>query len=384
LYKPVCMKGKKWRSRKPVKVLLYCVYLFVIVFIGLEIILRIYNPFHLRLKGDKIILPINQRQTITNSINPKLDPVVTNVRNGLGFRGPEWPDDGKKHLSIITIGGSTTECHFLNDQYTWPYVLGQKLADSLNNVWLNNAGMDGHSTYGHLIMLNDHVKKLHPSVVLFLTGINDVETASPSFHDNLSTKGAWSDFKHYIFENSEVLNLLLNLSRGWRAQRFNNTTHEMTVLNNDQLLRLPDSVINKRVANQKPYLTAYRSRLQQLADTCIANHILPVLVTQPNQFGVGKDSLTGADLELFDVEPGLNGKLIWRILEEYNEVVRNLGREKQIPVIDLAHLLPKNSVYFYDASHFTNAGAEKVASLLAADLLPVLEQQFPEYGKGRR
>lgn len=379
MYKPVCMKGKKMIARKPVRILLYCLYLLVIVFIALEIILRFYNPFHLRLKGDKIILPVNQQLTITNRINPKLDSVIVNTRNGIGFRGPGLPADGKKHLSLITVGGSTTECHFLNDQYTWPFLLGQKLRDSLNDVWLNNAGMDGHSTYGHLIMLNDHIKKLRPSVVIFLTGINDVETASPSFHDNLSTKGAWSDFKHYIFENSEVLNLLLNLSRGWRAQKFNNTSHKMIVLNNDKQLNIPDSVINKRLLDQKPYLIAYRSRLLQLADTCKAHQIMPVFLTQPNQFGTGKDSLTGANLALFEVEPGLNGKLMWGMLEEYNEVVRSLGKEKQLPVIDLARLLPKNSIYFYDASHFTNAGAEKVASLLAAELIPLLEKQFPTY-----
>lgn len=375
------MKGKRMIASKPVRMLLYWIYLLVVVFILLEIILHLYNPFHLRLKGDKIMLPINQQQTITNTINPKLDPVIVNTRNGLGFRGPAWPGDAKKHLSIITIGGSTTECHFLNDQHTWPFLLGQKLGDSLHNLWLNNAGLDGHSTYGHLILLNDHVKKLKPSVVIFLTGINDVETASPSFHDNLSTKGAWSDFKHYVFENSEVLNLFLNLSRGWRAQKFNNTTHKMLVLNKDQQLNIPDSVISKRLLDQLPYLTAYRNRLLQLIDTCRANNILPVLITQPNQFGAGKDSLTGADLELFALEPGLNGKLLWRMLEAYNDVVRTLGREKQIPVIDLARLMPKNSFYFYDASHFTNAGAEKVAALLATQLLTILEKRFLSYRK---
>ena len=381
MYKPVCMKGNKWLSRRAVIELKYYIYLLVIFFIGLEIILHFYNPFNLRLKGDKIMLPINQQQTIINNINPKLDAVINNTRNALGFRGPEWPKDGKNRLSIITVGGSSTECHFLDDQRTWPYLLGQKLADSLNNIWLNNAGMDGHSTYGHLIMLNDHIKKLHPSVVLFMTGINDVETTSPSFHDNLSTKGAWTDFKHYIFENSEVLNLLLNLSRGWRVQKFNNTSHRMIVLSNDQQLNIPDTVINKRLLDQKPYLGAYRSRLLQLADTCKAHQIMPVFLTQPNQFGTGKDPLTGANLELFELEPRLNGKLMWGMLEEYNEVVRNLGREKQVPVIDLARLLPKNSVYFYDASHFTNAGAEKVASLVAAALIPLLEKQFPAYKK---
>lgn len=375
------MKGKKMLSRRSRKELLYYMYLLVIFIIGFEIILRIYNPYNLRLKGEKIILPINRHQTITNNINPKLDAVISNDRNGLGFRGPEWPADGKKYLTLITVGGSPTECHLLDDQHTWSFLLGQKLGDSLKNVWVNNAGMDGHSTYGHLIMLNDHVKKLKPSVVMFLTGVNDVETSQPSFHDNLNTRGGWSDFRHYVFENSEVLNLLLNLSRGWRVQKFNNPSHYMVVLNNDKLLQLPDSVFSKRLRDQEPYLAAYRSRLLQLVDTCRANNILPVLITQPNQFGVGKDSLTGADLELFAIEPRLNGKLLWGMLEEYNDVVRALGREKQIPVLDLAHLLPKNSLYFYDASHFTNAGAEKVASLLTTELAPILEKQFPGYRK---
>ena len=81
-----------------------------------------------------------------------------------------------KALTVITIGGSTTECHFLSDSLTWPYLLGLRLADSVRGCWLNNAGLDGQSTFGHIVMLNDYVKKLHPSVVVFLTGINDMET----------------------------------------------------------------------------------------------------------------------------------------------------------------------------------------------------------------
>src|ERR1700744_4755728 len=71
----------------------YIIYLFVAVFLLLEVALRIYNPFHLRLKGDKIILPVNQKLIITNHINPKLDSVIVDTRNSLGFRGPELPLD---------------------------------------------------------------------------------------------------------------------------------------------------------------------------------------------------------------------------------------------------------------------------------------------------
>jgi hypothetical protein len=374
------MKGRP--LGKGVRRIAYIVYVFIAVFLLLEIVLRIYNPFHLRLKGNKIVLPVSQKIIIKNRINPKLDSLIVNTRNSLGFRGPELPHDREHILTIITIGGSTTECHFLNDEKTWPFLVGKELADSFPGCWLNNAGMDGHSTYGHLVMLNDHVKQLRPSVVLFLTGINDVETSSPTFHDKLNTRGAFPDLKHYIFENSEVLNLLLNLARGWRAQKFNNTTNSLLVLDKGKKLVLPDSVMEKRLAQQKPFLDAYRSRLLQLADTCISWHILPVFITQPNQFGIGKDSLTGTDLALFPADPGdgsVNGKLIWNMLEAYNAVTRSVCAQKQLPVIDLARLMPKNSLYFYDMSHFTNEGAERVATILASGLMPVLDSRFPGY-----
>src|SRR5258708_4462902 len=102
------MKGKT--MGKGARRIAYVVYFIFAVFLLLEIGLRIYNPFHLRLKGNRIVLPVNQKITILNKINPKLDTVIVNTRNNLGFRGPELPLDRENTLTIITIGGSTTEC----------------------------------------------------------------------------------------------------------------------------------------------------------------------------------------------------------------------------------------------------------------------------------
>ena len=41
-------------------------------------------------------------------------------------------------------------------------------------MWVNNAGLDGATTYRHLILMEDYVAQLRPKVVLFLIGINDV------------------------------------------------------------------------------------------------------------------------------------------------------------------------------------------------------------------
>jgi hypothetical protein len=372
------------KSKSGIRRLAYVAYLFVAVFVLLEIGLRIYNPFHFRLKGDKIVLPVSQKIITTNKINPKLDPLIVDTRNSLGLRGPEPPADWNDHLTVMTIGGSTTECRFLNDNKTWSYLLGEELSDSFSHCWLNNAGLDGHSTYGHIVLLNDYIKKLRPRVIIFLTGINDVETEDPTFHDKLNIRGAYPDFRHYIFGNSEVLNLCLNLARGWRAQKFNNTTNTLMVLDSGRRLILSDAVVEKRLAAQAPFIAAYKSRVEQLADTCLAWGILPVFVTQPNQFGPGKDPLTGTDLALFPCDLNddqLNGGLMWEILERYNDVVRGLSAEKGISVIDLARLMPKNSLYYYDMSHFTNRGAKEVAAIIGEKLEPVLDSSFRSFKK---
>jgi lysophospholipase L1-like esterase len=361
------------------KRLLFVLYLCVITFIALEVILRIYNPFQFRVKHDKIILPVNQQLTIKNTLNKKLENKIINTRNSLGFRGPEKPENFEEFLSIITVGGSTTECKFLSDGKTWPDYLKNNLQIDFKNVWLNNAGIDGHSTFGHQVLLNDYLIKLKPKVVTFLIGINDVENDQPTFHDKLNTKGAYPDFKHFIFTNSEVLSLSLNLVRGWRAQKLNNTTQKELILNPNSVIDLPDSVIHNRIKKQNKYLPNFQRRVEQLIDTCIKYDIQPVFITQPNLLGKGVDSTTGVDLARFKLSSNMNGKVLWEILSVYNQTTISICNQKNVPVIDLANLMPKSSIYFYDYSHFTNEGAEKVGEIISIELKKILRAKFPSY-----
>lgn len=54
-------------------------------------------------------------------------------------------------MTIISVGGSTTECFYISDDKTWTHILGMKLKSVFTRVWINNAGLDGHSTFGHII-----------------------------------------------------------------------------------------------------------------------------------------------------------------------------------------------------------------------------------------
>ena len=358
---------------KVLKTALYGVYLFLIVFILLEVLLRIYDPFKFRIKADRIILPVNQKETIFNDINPKLDKVITVTRNSLGFRGPELTGTNSQQLSIVAVGGSTTECHFLSDGKTWPFLLGKYLEQDTINAWVNNAGLDGHSTFGHQILLNDHIKKLKPKIVIFLTGVNDIENEGPSFFDKLNTRNAYPDLLHYLYNNSEVINVVVNISRGARAKKMNNTTQQSKPPGIFGDLIMSHEQIGERLTRQGKFLKGYGDRLAALIDTCKQNNILPVFLTQPSLYGNGTDSVTGVNLATAKVEEGMNGELLSDILRLYNDRIKDVCRGRSAPVIDLAAMMPKNSLYYYDQTHYTNEGADMVAKIVEQKMKDILE-----------
>jgi lysophospholipase L1-like esterase len=370
------MKKTRGILLKVVKVILYGVYLFLVVLILLEVLLRMYDPFVFRLKANRIILPINQKEIITNKLNPKLDSSIIVTRNSLGFRGPDTPRNFGSQISIITIGGSTTACHFLNDENTWPYLLGEFLRDDFANVWVNNAGFDGHSTFGHTVLLNDYVKKLNPKIVIFLTGVNDIENEGPSYFDKLKNKNEYPDMLNYLYNNSEVVNVIVNFARGARAKKFNNTTQDMKLPGALGTLDMTVQQRNKRLHQQEKYLTGYEMRLAALIDTCKRNNILPVLLTQPCLYGYTTDSVTHINLSTAKVEEGMNGALLSDLLDQYNNKVKEVCTIQSVPFIDLAALMPKNSLYYYDQTHYTNEGAREVAKVVAEKMRDILRGRY--------
>src|SRR5205823_2083914 len=120
---------------------------------------------------DKIVLSPNYDKTFRNKVlNQQMDSVIIYKRNRIGFRGEEPPSSFRSAMSIIAIGGSTTECMFISEGKTWEDILGQKLRTHFPSAWVNNAGFSGHSTFAHIILLRDYVAALKPRLCLFLVG----------------------------------------------------------------------------------------------------------------------------------------------------------------------------------------------------------------------
>ena len=365
---------------------LLALYLGIIVsLLLLEIGLRLYNPFETRVKGDRIILPASRQYIFTNKTVSGIDSNIVHTKNKLGFRGPGIPSKGlDNYLSIISVGGSTTECFYLSDGKDWPAVLQDLLKNSFHNVWINNAGLDGHSTFGHSVLLNDHLSSIRPKVILFLIGTNDVGKEGFSGHvlshvrDGLRFNSL-EVFMKSVSAYSEAASLALNTYRYIKARFYGLPHRNIDIKKLDKITYSEEELEKKTQLHHQKYLPSYRARLMQLVADSRKMNAEPIFVTQPVLFGPSVDPITGVDLGHIDVN-GESGRAAWQILQEYNMVLKEVGMEEDVLVIDLAGELERRSDY-YDFTHYTNKGSEEVARILYQHLKPHFDQHYSEFSK---
>lgn len=349
-----------------------------------EILLRIYNPLEFRVRGDSIVLPRNHvyRHTLTETPDGrkldfagKLDTQLVHTKNSLGFRGPEPSADFAGDLTIVTVGGSTTECFYLSDADAWPAQADRALQTHFRRLWVNNAGLDGHSSFGHLRLMQQSLAGLKPKVVTVLAGINDMFVDAPSDFDVKQDTSLLGRVSAY----SEVAALIVNLRRVSRAVAIEDLGAMPRPINLYDVERPPAEDPPAPAETSRRH-AAYGARLEAFIADARSAGILPVLITQPALFGRGKDDVTGVDLGRVTVtlDQPRSGANAWALLESYNDVMRNVAREQGVPLIDLARELPKSSRYYYDFIHFSKAGGAAVGQIVARGLCPILAEKFPD------
>jgi lysophospholipase L1-like esterase len=354
----------------------------------LEVLLRYFPPVQLRIRGSRIALPLNQRTVFKNSTISKVDSEITQTRNSIGFRGADPPPDFARTLSVVTVGGSTTECYYLSDTLTWPEQLRQRLDPQFNDLWLNNAGLDGHTTFGHQQLFDQYLVTLRPRCILFLIGANDVgldrsRDVDDRLRRNHGATELVSSAYYWTVEHTATAALLDNMRRTAQARaagvHHQDINHSQLKWNESRAVDItPEATTALLSQHRDQYLAGYRSRIETLIQQCREIEAVPILLTQPTLFGPARDPETGVDLARMAVGE-LNGDVQWQILELYNSTTREVAREQDVPLVDLAQQLPKDSRYYYDYYHFTNAGAAQVAVLVERELTPILARAFPDH-----
>jgi lysophospholipase L1-like esterase len=341
----------------------------------IEVLLRTLNPFDMRVRGERIVLQSNSSWTYASPPGSQLDPEIIHRKNNIGFRGPDWAGTEPDRLRVFTVGGSTTENVYLTEGSTWPDQLTRLLEPHFPDLLMNNAGLTGHSTFGHAILLHDHLSRYEPDVLIYLVGINDISREDLHDWERDDMRGlSWSG----LANASEVVALTLNIRRALAARK-RRITHNLAGLNESWLItwEISDETRRALVDFARGLTDDYAARLRALVLSSLELGSHVVLVTQPAVYGEGIDDRTALDLSRIYVDQ-VDGGTAWDILEMYNDVTRAVAIELGVPLVDLARALPKSSRYFYDTIHFTNEGASKVAEILAGEICPYLASAFPE------
>jgi lysophospholipase L1-like esterase len=375
------------KTVKVIAILSAGLFTLVIGFGLVEVLLRWWQPLQIRMRGKRILLQKNKIIQNTYAFNsPKISNHIIIKRNSLGFRGPEPPINFKDRVSLVAVGGSTTECIFVTEGKTWTDIVQSKLEKDIPNIWINNAGIDGHSSCGHLEMMDQYLGHIKPNYVMFLVGINDLAVGNCRIEDGktltVNRGGELGKVDEWLLSNSMIYTYI----DYWKNQRIG---HDMRAL--------ADSIVNYNVLGTSDYfdivdkvedqkfdvlVVGYQDRLRKLMNKTLEYGIRPILITQPAVYGFGIDPTTGVDLGELAVSDFTEAKVMrkgsekWALLERYNEATRKVALEKGVALIDLANKLPKDTKYFYDYVHYTESGSEKVGEIVAEGLKEILTKNY--------
>lgn len=279
-------------------------------------------------------------------------------------------------LTIVFLGGSTTECMYVDAENRFPFLAG-RLLEERTGLKINslNGGKAGNNVTHINLALASKVVPLQPDYVVLMEGVNDMGL--------LDREGTYwvewdTTFSHLIdhelsFEKigTDLRNLLL--PRTYEAVRVASRNAEFKLrgfkLTGDA--HAADIARARGESAMADNLVVYRAAVTQFVTTAKAWGIKPILMTQLLQGEAGtQGSLTEGNY--FDptvlAARGLTPQSAKQKHALYNGVIRDVARTQDVPLIDLDALVPADASTVYDGMHFHDTGSRRVAEVIAAQL----------------
>lgn len=341
-----------------------------------------------------------RRSTPAAGAMPGIEGPSVYSTNAIGVRGDPYAPEGR--LNLLAIGGSATQCKYLDDSEAWPYLVQQKLNDEGREVpvWVGNIGRSGHGLVEHLLQLSLFVPQYSFDAVIVLVGVNDFlpVVRDPASYDAASEDPADLDrfldrsFTRRPFVDRGLPRPFPQSLAVWNAgeilwRRIAERAQARTTLLDDaagrsyirrrQLLAGAPLVLD-RLPDLDPSLERYEANLRKLAATSRSLGVGLVLVTQPVLWA---EELSPAAERLlwlgyYGEREAPAGRYRPAVLLEgmtrFNERLLSVCREQELFCFDLASEMSGNESFFFDDVHFTELGSARAASLLA-DYLSSIE-----------
>ncbi len=240
-------------------------------------------------------------------------------------------------IRIATLGDScTADC--VDTEATYPGIMEDILeAKSPNKVKVLNAGVGSYSSFQGLQRLKHAVLRYEPDIITIHFGWND-HWLTPREDKNVKMPG-------------EFMTLMVNFAEQFRIYQLMNYAITKT---RDRAKKIQPRL--------RVHVDDYRNNLHTMIDIAEDRRMKAVLITAPSDF------------TNFPFRPfwPLSEKLLINIHKQYNQVVRSVAHERNVPLVDLVALVTQQEekrIMSRDGIHFTPIGCRFVAEAIADKIL---------------
>ena len=259
-----------------------------------------------------------------------VNPRVSREINAQGYRGAPIPQDKPANAYIIVAVGDSNTLGPLNTTDHWPGFLQDLVAlnRSQRSIQIVNAGVYGYTSFQGLRRFGQ-VARYPVDLVYFSFGANDAQPVRTSDAEYAARIDGW---------------------RRWQWLRSVPLAAQLTMNAMDEMR--PSVPRTNRVPPRE-----YRRNLERFVDEARARKIRPVLLTRP-YVGSSRDP----DHWMAHVPT-------------YNELTREVAREKGADLVDIYEDFRDAPELFTDPSHFNRLGNLRMAERLLKHLktLDVIE-----------
>jgi lysophospholipase L1-like esterase len=354
-----------------------------VVFGGAELLVRLVGRYHtpdtLRAHSLRYLPSIFGRHRLAPDQEVAADdvwgtPGTSPARrvfriNGQGYRGLALPAaKGPGEIRVVVLGGSSVFDLHATEGQDWPSLIADRLRHAGHrNVTVLNAGVPGHASFDSLARLYAQIWTYAPDFVLLYHGWNDlkyftdVAPGTPLIALYRPYDPAADPFQHY----ANPLDRLLCSSQLYVKARTR------------YLMRRHRPGLEGAARGGPPRhgfdpqaLAQFRLLTALLVDAAREAGATPVLVTEATLLGPHNDEQDRARVQ-YGYQRMDHDTLV-RAAAAAADVIREVARVKDAPLLDLAAMLNGRRELFADQVHTTAAGSAALADAVASFLAPRL------------
>lgn len=294
--------------------------------------------------------------------------------DGQGFLRP-----GRTHqnpdITIAFLGGSTTECLYIEPELRFPVLIGRALEERLGlKVNVINAARSGSNTQHMQLVLQGKILPLRPDIVVLMENTNDLGI--------LSRHGSyWNDDPTFRIVGETPRGIVTGMRYvrdgllGYSYRLFRNAGAQLAVLFG---LSSAQARAQSEAGKNEDWARQYEASLTQFVHTTQAWGGRPVLMTQVIQdsserrrdVAAGTNYLADALL----ARRGFSAESFDNMHAYFNGIARNVAAQHGAGLIDLARADGWDGTMMYDGLHFSGPGSRRVAVLAESLLIEEIQR----------